>query len=69
MARFLRQTLPRDRAGRYLEVGPGHGFLLLSAIEVGSFDEFLGVDLSAASSSRPARSSTTSTRTRRRGSS
>lgn len=49
MARFLRQTLPRDRAGRYLEVGPGHGFLLLSAIEVGSFDEFLGVDLSAAS--------------------
>jgi SAM-dependent methyltransferase len=49
MARFLRQTLPRDRAGRYLEVGPGHGFLLLSAIEIGSFDDFLGVDLSAAS--------------------
>jgi 2-polyprenyl-3-methyl-5-hydroxy-6-metoxy-1,4-benzoquinol methylase len=49
MARFLRQTMPRDRTGRYLEVGPGHGFLLLSAIEVGSFDDFLGVDLSAAS--------------------
>ena len=49
MARFLRETLPRDRAGRYLEVGPGHGFLLLSAIEIGSFDDFLGVDLSAAS--------------------
>ena len=49
MARFLRRTLPRDRPGRYLEVGPGHGFLLLSAIEVGSFDDFLGVDLSAAS--------------------
>lgn len=49
MARFLRQTLPRDRAGRYLEVGPGHGFLLLSAIEVGSFEEYLGIDLSAAS--------------------
>lgn len=49
MARFLRETLPRDRTGRYLEVGPGHGFLLLSAIEVGSFDDFLGVDLSAAS--------------------
>ncbi len=49
MARFLRDTLPRDRTGRYLEVGPGHGFLLLSAIEVGSFDDFLGVDLSAAS--------------------
>ena len=49
MARFMRRTLPRDRAGRYLEVGPGHGFLLLSALEVGSFDEVLGVDLSAAS--------------------
>jgi 2-polyprenyl-3-methyl-5-hydroxy-6-metoxy-1,4-benzoquinol methylase len=49
MARFLRETLPRDKAGRYLEVGPGHGFLLLSAIEIGSFDDFLGVDLSAAS--------------------
>lgn len=49
MARFLRRTLPRDRPGRYLEVGPGHGFLLLSAIEVGSFDDFLAVDLSAAS--------------------
>lgn len=49
MARFLRETLPRDRTGRYLEVGPGHGFLLLSAIEVGRFTEFLAVDLSAAS--------------------
>ena len=49
MARFLRETLPRDRSGRYLEIGPGHGFLLLSALEVGSFDEVLAVDLSAAS--------------------
>ena len=49
MARFLRSTLPRDRGGRYLEIGPGHGFLLLSALEVGGFDEVLGVDLSAAS--------------------
>jgi 2-polyprenyl-3-methyl-5-hydroxy-6-metoxy-1,4-benzoquinol methylase len=49
MARFLRRTLPRNRTGTYLEVGPGHGFLLLAAIEVGAFDDFLGVDLSAAS--------------------
>ena len=49
MARFLRRTMPRDKTGRYLEVGPGHGFLLLSAMELGSFDEFLGIDLSAAS--------------------
>ncbi|MGN6611778.1 MAG: class I SAM-dependent methyltransferase [Angustibacter sp.] len=49
MARFLRRTLPRGRTGTYLEVGPGHGFLLLTAIEVGSFGDLLGVDLSAAS--------------------
>ncbi len=49
MSRFLRRTLPRDRSGRYLEVGPGHGFLLLSAIEIGAFDDYLAVDLSAAS--------------------
>jgi len=49
MARFMRESLPRDRGGRYLEVGPGHGFLLLSAIDVGGFDELLAVDLSAAS--------------------
>lgn len=49
MARLLHNTIPRDRGGRYLEVGPGHGFLLLDAIEVGNFDDFLGVDLSAAS--------------------
>lgn len=49
MARFLRRTLPRERTGRYLEVGPGHGFLLLSAMQIGAFDDFLGVDLSAAS--------------------
>src|SRR4051794_9065615 len=49
MARFLRRSLPRDSGGSYLEVGPGHGFLLMAAIETGSFDDFLGVDLSAAS--------------------
>src|SRR6478752_6169191 len=49
MSRFLRRSLPRDRGGRYLEVGPGHGFLLMAAIETGSFDDFLGVDLSPAS--------------------
>lgn len=49
MARFFRRTFPRGRRGRYLEVGPGHGFLLLTAIELGSYDEFIGVDLSAAS--------------------
>jgi 2-polyprenyl-3-methyl-5-hydroxy-6-metoxy-1,4-benzoquinol methylase len=49
MARFFRSTIPRDRGGRYLEVGPGHGYLFLMAMELASYDEFHGVDLSEAS--------------------
>jgi 2-polyprenyl-3-methyl-5-hydroxy-6-metoxy-1,4-benzoquinol methylase len=49
MARFFRASLPREGRARYLEVGPGHGFLLLTALELGSFADCLAVDLSAAS--------------------
>ena len=35
-----------------LEVGPGHGFLFLTAMELGSFDHALAIDLSAARASR-----------------
>ena len=48
MARLLRRTIV-GRSGRYLEVGPGHGYLLLSAVELGGFSDLLGVDLSEAS--------------------
>lgn len=49
ISRFFRDTLPVDRPGRYLEVGPGHGFYIMTAAEVAAYDEFLGVDISAAS--------------------
>lgn len=49
MLRMFREELPSSGGGRYLEVGPGHGFLLLTAAEVGGYDEFLAVDLSDAS--------------------
>jgi 2-polyprenyl-3-methyl-5-hydroxy-6-metoxy-1,4-benzoquinol methylase len=49
MLRMFRAELPRTGGGRYLEVGPGHGFLLLTAAEIGGYDEFLAVDLSDAS--------------------
>jgi 2-polyprenyl-3-methyl-5-hydroxy-6-metoxy-1,4-benzoquinol methylase len=49
MVRMFRAAVPTTGGGRYLEVGPGHGFLLLTAAEVGGYDEFLAVDLSDAS--------------------
>lgn len=49
MVRMFRAEIPSTGGGRYLEVGPGHGFLLLTAAEVGGYDEFLAVDLSDAS--------------------
>jgi 2-polyprenyl-3-methyl-5-hydroxy-6-metoxy-1,4-benzoquinol methylase len=49
MVRMFREEVPRTGGGHYLEVGPGHGFLLLTAAEVGGYDQFLAVDLSDAS--------------------
>jgi len=49
MRRHFEATLPRDRGGTYLEVGPGHGYLLMRALELAGFDRYVGVDLSATS--------------------
>lgn len=49
MARFFSETLPRNKRGRYLEVGPGHGYYLANAMRNSAFDQFLGVDISEAS--------------------
>jgi ubiquinone/menaquinone biosynthesis C-methylase UbiE len=49
IVRFFKETLPSDKKGAYLEVGPGHGHFMMTAMEAGSFDEFLGVDISATS--------------------
>ncbi|HTK85917.1 MAG TPA: class I SAM-dependent methyltransferase [Patescibacteria group bacterium] len=46
MFRFLKQTLPRDKKGKYLEIGPGHGFFITTAMEMTAFDSFTGVDIS-----------------------
>ncbi|MEO8506764.1 MAG: class I SAM-dependent methyltransferase [Betaproteobacteria bacterium] len=47
--RFFRETLPKDRRGRYLEIGPGHGYFFRNAIELSRYDSFLGVDVSETS--------------------
>jgi 2-polyprenyl-3-methyl-5-hydroxy-6-metoxy-1,4-benzoquinol methylase len=49
MARFFNKALPRDKAGAYLEIGPGHGYYMTTAVTQGAFDSFVGVDISEAS--------------------
>ena len=49
MARFFKKTFPNRKKGRYLEVGPGHGYYLMTAIHQGSFDDFWAIDISEAS--------------------
>ncbi len=47
--RFFLDTLPRRRGGRYLEVGPGHGFYFMKAMELSGCDHYTGVDISRTS--------------------
>lgn len=50
MFRFFERNLPRKPVGgRYLEIGPGHGYFLLEAAKSGAFSDILGVDISATS--------------------
>lgn len=49
IGRFFRETFPRDKKGRYLEIGPGHGYNFMSAMQLGKFDEYLGIDISETS--------------------
>jgi len=49
MHRFFAATLPRDKTGNYLEIGPGHGTFLLTAMQTSKFDDFRGIDISATS--------------------
>ena len=43
---FFKATFPGHMTGKYLEVGPGHGFYFSTAIKLGKFKEFIAVDLS-----------------------
>ena len=46
---FFSRTLPLNREGSYLEIGPGHGSYIMQAIKSSSFKRFVGVDISAKS--------------------
>lgn len=49
IARFFKETLPSQKRGKYLEVGPGHGYYLMTVMQNSSFDDFHGIDISGAS--------------------
>lgn len=49
MFRFFRDTLPKDRNGAYLEIGPGHGYYLMTAMQRSAYRNFTGVDISETS--------------------
>jgi len=44
--RFFAETLPLDQRGNYLEIGPGHGSFLMTAMRNASYDSFTGIDIS-----------------------
>ncbi|TAL33774.1 MAG: class I SAM-dependent methyltransferase [Alphaproteobacteria bacterium] len=47
--RFFRDMLPKDKKGAYLEIGPGHGYFLLTAMQRSAYSSFTGVDISETS--------------------
>lgn len=49
--RFFREKCKLDKhtSGKYLEVGPGHGEYLVTAIENMNFDEYYAIDISQSS--------------------
>ena len=47
--RFFEKTLPKDAHGRYLEIGPGHGYFMMKAMQESAYEQFLGVDISETS--------------------
>lgn len=47
--RFFRDTLPKDKPGNYLEIGPGHGYFFMTAMTRTAYRNFIGVDLSETS--------------------
>ncbi len=47
--KFFEHTLPKDKKGAYLEIGPGHGYFLMKAMQQSSYESFLGIDISETS--------------------
>ena len=46
---FFLQRLPKEKTGKYLEVGPGHGFYFMQSMRHCNFEHYQGVDISPTS--------------------
>jgi len=49
MHRFFARSIPTAEKGTYLEVGPGHGVYMMTAMNLSQYDRFEGIDLSPTS--------------------
>ncbi|MEN6350424.1 MAG: class I SAM-dependent methyltransferase [Syntrophomonas sp.] len=49
LSRWYHEKLPHKDRGKYLEVGPGHGYFFMSAMRKSNYSSFKGVDISPAS--------------------
>jgi 2-polyprenyl-3-methyl-5-hydroxy-6-metoxy-1,4-benzoquinol methylase len=49
MKHFFNEGLPKNQSGKYLEIGPGHGFHMMEAMRASQYTSFLGVDISPTS--------------------
>ncbi len=46
---YFEAVVPKSSKGKYLEIGPGHGYFMAKAMSTTAYDNFLGVDISPAS--------------------
>ncbi len=47
--RYFSQSIPKNQRGNYLEIGPGHGMYMMTAMRESKYDSFDGIDLSPTS--------------------
>lgn len=46
---YFEAVVPKSNKGKYLEIGPGHGYFMAKAMSTTNYDSFLGVDISPTS--------------------
>ena len=49
MHRYFERSIPTKTTGTYLEIGPGHGVYMMTAMRISQYDRFEGIDLSPTS--------------------